>query len=205
MLATTDQNYIEQLNAAVTSMTKAMRADYADQFRRDFGNSNELANFKGRLRDKLYNYDLVDVIAGYENLTAQLPEKMPTMLVIVNAVKFARQARLMHESDIAAISARADKKTVVCNPTEMLAYAKQASGNDAGMGDYHSRMAEKKATLDNLIATHKARGLIRAGRGIIDHLCGMDGCGKPGTLSSSTRGASESGSSFFCSEHYRMI
>lgn len=142
------------------------------------------------------------LVDAYESLIEKNPSFMPNGNELITEVKAvikerARQAEQQAEvSRLAALPA----PTIECNPLLMLSKAKSAAKTNS-KEDHAAWMKRKEEAMKNNNAVINLQGhKIRRRYAQPEHSCKVDGCHKPGSISSGTSG----GDNFYCSEHFGM-
>ena len=181
----------------IIMLMRVMLADYPAQYRKSYPDRKSAMALKTRLESKLSDFEVKDIINGYEALTEQSSEFMPTIPALVESIGEAKRLREKKErgEDEAKKIAElpAEKSVINCDPMAMLSDA-QASVKSNGLTT-DDRMHELRLDYNRAIASAPTRYADNV------HLCCVNGCNKAGSLSSSTRGSE----TWYCREHFSLI
>jgi hypothetical protein len=86
---------------ATTRITQALLTDFAERFKRAYGDkdSEEVAVFKRRMYMGLKGLDIESSLSAYQELVEEKPEFMPTLQAIISRAKsiFAKTKREQEE------------------------------------------------------------------------------------------------------------
>lgn len=195
-----EKSKIDPIAAAITGMMKAMAADYGNVFKNQFQTEEDQTNFKRRLYVRLRDLNPKNIRKGYEHAALASPKYCPNAMQIVAAVielEKIDKKNEMNRLEAERIGAL-PKPTITCNPMKMLRDAmRQIEIDELGMTKEEKREAHFKRleAHNSLMATH----LSKERKNVVDHLCCVSFCEKPGVLSSATSG----NGSFYCKDHFR--
>lgn len=179
----------DPLAKIIQSITQAMKADFGQQYAKQFKTDDDMRMYKRRLYTKLKGHEIGDIADGYEMYVDGVNKFTPTIPDLIAIVEQARKNRLHAEAnkaEVARISAL-PAPTITCDPMALLAEAKKApTGN----------MAEKMAAHKALLTMHSKhiRNPVFHGHG-----CAVSHCRNLGSMTTSTKG----GETWYCRDHYR--
>ncbi len=202
----------DPLKDCILDLINAMKADFGKKFEARFPNTDEgnedLRQYKRRLYAKLRDWEICDIIDGYENFIDSKPDWPPTVPDLITSVEDAIVIRRRKERSDAelerkaeAAKARHGKKPIECNPIAML---REAIDN---VDQYKDENTEKRAIRRKQIINHHDRLIIdfeqmnhsRLSVPAVGHTCSVAICFKPGVLSHSVKG----GDNWYCQEHFK--
>lgn len=189
----------EKMRNAFIKLVNNMKADYPHDFNKSFGDLDSLNGFKRRIAEKLGLFDPDDVLLAYNNLAKQA-KYLPNLNEIVSeCIEIKKHGERQKEEmeRLNCLSARGPKKTIECNPVEMLSEVEKSKKDTQSSPELY---AQKLRDHDALIALHQGLGYIRRINHAAEHYCKFPGCKKMGGIG---RGRFEDG--IYCSEHFRMI
>ena len=179
-------------------LMRVMLTDFPVQYRKSYPDKKTATILKTRLESKLADFEMGDIIEGYELLTDQNRDFMPTIPALIDSIKSAEKHRQKKEQGnieaerIAALP----KPTISCNPVGLLKKAQSDinSKKELTMDEWQKRMHELRLYNNKLVAS--------VGKRYADnyHLCNVNGCNKAGSLTSSVRGSE----TWYCRTHFSM-
>lgn len=177
---------------SVVAIVDALQIDFGDKFLRAYNSEEQVRQLKRRLYKSLENFTESDITLGYEKCVKDNPRFVPTIPEIADACQSVKAERLKREKEL-------DKFEEIKNSNE--------SKFQLPAPEVIEKMREHKTTgnLDkalaaheNLIATHKAAGLIKKPMQS-EHWCKYPGCNQFGAFSNTSKG----GEFWYCREHFR--
>jgi hypothetical protein len=194
----------DPLAMTIHNVIRVMRLDYALAFGKAFPQDEDVLNFRRRLyiRIKAMHTNPNVLVDAYEALIEKNPSFMPNGNELIEEVKAVIKARLRHAEQQAEVArlAALPAPTIECNPLLMLSKAKAAAKANS-KEDHAAWMKRKEEAMNNhnaVISLHSSN--IRKKYAQQWHSCKVDGCRKPGSISSGTSG----GDNFYCHEHFLM-
>ena len=186
----------DPLADCINGMIAAMRADFGHKFKSQFGDTNELRMYKRRLYQMLRGRNvkhIYDAYTGYAMSGKEWPPTVPELITALDDVEKTERRKQAEELNHLMKLSEPAKKTVECNPLEMLANAKGKTVDDR-------TPEQKEQDWQDLLQRHKAMVAPFSVRNIdADHLCAYPSCNKAGSISDSIRG----GGTWYCGEHFR--
>jgi hypothetical protein len=200
----------DPLAKVIVSMVDAMRADYGDNFKRTFTDKEQLTQLKRRLYSKLKGLDLADIMDGYDKITSEKKSFLPTIPEIVGATLHCQKERKKAERDKAEVLHLSTLPPVSVVPENVardnLKKLREMFCDALSKADSPETMqgkAERLVRLNQSFLGHEAvmkRDFKNYGKQVIDldHNCSVSFCGRLGTFTASTSGASN----WYCKEHY---
>lgn len=196
-----------ELKKLIKGLCEAMKADFGNQYSKQFANDRELAQYQRRVYQKFDGSNIADLADGYEdyvNSHHSFPPNLSQLIEYADKAKALRKAHEKKQEQIIQDTFRIEHKhTIECNPIEMLADAKgktNKNDDDISTEERAKRLAEMMA---NHNAVLKINGsLLRKPKyDTNNYRCDYHGCHTTGAISDSTRGEGP----WYCREHHRMV
>jgi hypothetical protein len=196
---------------AILSLVAVCKADYGDQWAKQFGGDEDLRMWKRRAYQKLQTFKPQIIVDGYDRAAKARRPYMPSLSDIVAAVGELNAERARIAERIEHVNApRLPAGSGLAGYVEYLdaqAEGNVARGCIAMMREILARPdakteAERHERLDKAIAAHeKLLGLapVRPRAYGERRECGKTGCTANGTMSHATNGEGP----WFCVEHFR--
>lgn len=200
----------DPLAKVIVSMVDAMRADYGDNFKRTFTDKEQLTQLKRRLYAKLKGLDLADIMDGYDKITSEKKSFLPTIPEIVGATLHCQKERKKTERDKAEVlhlsilpPVKAVPESIAKDNLRKLSEMFCDALGKAEMPETAKGKVDRLARLNEAVIRHEfvMKSVFKNyGKQVIDldHNCSVSFCGKLGTFTASTSGASN----WYCKEHY---
>lgn len=188
----------DPLAQCIVSLTNAMRTDFGSKYKTQFPDVDTLRLYKRRLYSKLKEFEIQDIMNGYELFIDENNEWPPTVPDMLNVIRRAKKERLKAEENMeeAKRVASLPQPKMTVDPLKILAKAK--AGNHGGSNE---DWLERKA---KILQNHEAVLVLHGDRIVKPQIengktCAIDFCGKPAGFSSSTKG----GENWYCKEHFK--
>ncbi|MGZ8173620.1 MULTISPECIES: hypothetical protein [Methylobacter] len=198
---TSDRIESDPLAKTIVSMINAMEADYGQTFIKQFRDAEVLKNYKRRLYQKLKGLPIDAIVDGYELCAERNTKFCPTVPRIAESVlEVVKRNKKLEANKIEAESVAAlPPPTITCDPLALLAEAKAASktGSKEDKAAWMARKAEACRNNEAILILHGHN--IKRRYAQPEHSCVVNGCHKPGTLSSGTKGSDN----WYCSNHFK--
>lgn len=188
------------LAKVIINITKAMKADFGQQYIKQFSVDEDLRQYKRQLYSRMKGYNLQDIMNAYDeyvNAGNEFCPNIPALLKLVDAAAKSRRQSEANQAEALRIG-NTQPTTRDCNPLAMLKDAREAL--KAKPQTKEERLAER---LQALKAHHQLLELDKdkIKRHFVDaeHQCHVGYCDKPGSLSHGTTGKGN----FYCQEHFQ--
>lgn len=191
----------DKLAEVIVDITKAMKADFGQQYIKQFAVDEDLRQYKRRLYAKLRDKNLADIMTAYDDYVEagnKFCPNIPELLEHIDeAAKNRRRLEANHEEALRI--GNTPKPTIECQPLEMLKDAREALRQKQQTSE--EKMRDRAAALkahEELLHAH--RNNIQRKYADNEHSCHVGYCSKPGTMSTGTTGKGN----FYCAENYRQ-
>lgn len=195
-----EKNY-NDLAKVILSITIAMKADFGQQYIKQFAIEEDLRQYKRQLYVRMKGRNLQDIMTAYDDYVDAGNEFCPNVPQLIKHVDEAAKNRRRTEANCAEALriGNTPKTTIECQPLEMLKEAREALKQKQQTSE--EKMRDRAAALkahEELLRAHKDK--IQRKYCDTEHSCHVGYCANPGTMSHGTTG----NGNFYCPEHYRQ-
>jgi len=184
---------------------RSMRADYPDQYTKQYPNRDSAGRFKSDLMSALNGFSSETIVDGYDKAIESSPDKMPTIADIARGCVseyVGKPKNTNKPTQKAADTPKKELTTDMAHPLKLLAHAlkNHSTPDNETQEERTERLAAIQSTHNELIISHKALKYIRKPmfNPLSDLTCSWGGCSKGGSRSAGVVG----GGKFYCGDHF---